>query len=380
MPHKQTLFEREAIYKQVWDEPVRTVASRYDISDVGLRKICKKLGVPIPPLGYWAKRAAGKSTRITPLPVNHKGDTRYVRSVWIDEEEPERDARVRTLLAERRPATWPEVVVPAVLLESHAVVARTAKRLGTSTTKRILDASGKDVFTVSISPAQMDRALRVLDGIVKATLSAGGILVPAKPEGPPLHFEVLGQFVGVQLEELFDRTFREPTPKEVAEQAKYEWRKPDLRVYTPNGKIKLTVLSANRYVPLLTISDGMRSPIEERLTDLVERIWAKAAGLNIQAQMRDEEHQRWEERRRKREALEAVRREQLGCLEDVEKVMEKWERARRLRRFADALEVTGKAITHGEVVADSAWIRNAADWLDPLRAKDWALVDGEPET
>lgn len=45
-------FEREALYAEVWTDPVSTVSKRYRLSDNGLRKICKKLGVPLPPIGY----------------------------------------------------------------------------------------------------------------------------------------------------------------------------------------------------------------------------------------------------------------------------------------------------------------------------------------
>ena len=33
-------YEREKLYKEVWDEPVSTVAKRYCVSDVAIRKIC----------------------------------------------------------------------------------------------------------------------------------------------------------------------------------------------------------------------------------------------------------------------------------------------------------------------------------------------------
>jgi hypothetical protein len=39
---------------------VQKVAKKYHLSDVGLAKICKKLNIPKPGLGYWAKKAAGK--------------------------------------------------------------------------------------------------------------------------------------------------------------------------------------------------------------------------------------------------------------------------------------------------------------------------------
>ncbi len=37
-----------------------TVAKRYDMSDNGLRKHCKRLGVPMPLAGYWSKIRAGQ--------------------------------------------------------------------------------------------------------------------------------------------------------------------------------------------------------------------------------------------------------------------------------------------------------------------------------
>lgn len=37
---------------------MQTVAKEYGVSDVALGKICKKLHVPLPGRGYWAKKAA----------------------------------------------------------------------------------------------------------------------------------------------------------------------------------------------------------------------------------------------------------------------------------------------------------------------------------
>lgn len=46
---------REELYEQVWTTPTRHLAAKYGISDVAIRKICKKLFVPKPPPGYWAR-------------------------------------------------------------------------------------------------------------------------------------------------------------------------------------------------------------------------------------------------------------------------------------------------------------------------------------
>ena len=52
-------YNREKIYEEIWAEPIMHVAKRYSLSDVGLGKVCKKLKIPRPGLGYWAKKAAG---------------------------------------------------------------------------------------------------------------------------------------------------------------------------------------------------------------------------------------------------------------------------------------------------------------------------------
>lgn len=54
------------MFEEVWTSPVRTVAKRYNVSDVALLKTCKKLYIPVPPMGYWAKVAANKPVESRP--------------------------------------------------------------------------------------------------------------------------------------------------------------------------------------------------------------------------------------------------------------------------------------------------------------------------
>ncbi|HSQ81494.1 MAG TPA: hypothetical protein VLU54_10235 [Casimicrobiaceae bacterium] len=91
----------------------------------------------------------------------------------------------------------------------HPVVARSARRKGSSSRKQILTSRGDDVFPAEVSPGQKDRALRILDGIVRSLVAAGATLVPATPGGLPVHLAVLGQFVSFRIDELFERTLRE---------------------------------------------------------------------------------------------------------------------------------------------------------------------------
>lgn len=48
-------YDRAALYDQVWSRHIYEVAKSYGISDVRLGKVCRKLSVPVPPRGYWAR-------------------------------------------------------------------------------------------------------------------------------------------------------------------------------------------------------------------------------------------------------------------------------------------------------------------------------------
>ena len=67
------VFTREEFYELVWSKPMAHLAKEFAISDVALHKICRKHGIPNPPLGWWAKKAAGKKVKQTPLPEARAG-------------------------------------------------------------------------------------------------------------------------------------------------------------------------------------------------------------------------------------------------------------------------------------------------------------------
>lgn len=53
-------YNREDLYEQVWTEPMTKLAKQYEVSDVALAKTCRKLSIPLPGRGYWAKKDANR--------------------------------------------------------------------------------------------------------------------------------------------------------------------------------------------------------------------------------------------------------------------------------------------------------------------------------
>ena len=58
---------RQQLYDRVWTTPVH-MARELGISDRGLGKLCARKDIPVPPRGWWAKKAHGKRVKQTPLP------------------------------------------------------------------------------------------------------------------------------------------------------------------------------------------------------------------------------------------------------------------------------------------------------------------------
>ena len=54
---------REELFTSLWERPATEVARELGISDVALGKLCRRLQVPKPPRGYWARVKAGRIPR-----------------------------------------------------------------------------------------------------------------------------------------------------------------------------------------------------------------------------------------------------------------------------------------------------------------------------
>ena len=61
-------WNREQLYSEVWETPLVKLAAKYNVSAVEIGKVCRKLQVPLPGRGHWAKKEFGKAPAATPLP------------------------------------------------------------------------------------------------------------------------------------------------------------------------------------------------------------------------------------------------------------------------------------------------------------------------
>jgi hypothetical protein len=117
---------RDELYEKVWSQPMVKIAKQFGISDRGFAKACKRLEVPVPPRGYWAKLQAGKQVSKFPLPATKPMTTtetviHRTTPSRVAAEPPQRDpelqARIDAALASSLP-----IRVPKSLSNPHSII------------------------------------------------------------------------------------------------------------------------------------------------------------------------------------------------------------------------------------------------------------------
>ena len=299
MRRRGTPVSREALYEEVWADPVTVVAPRYGLSDVGLVKICKKLGVPVPARGHWAKVKAGRPARKVPLPVLAARARALSGPIQLSEQEAAMHARVRAALQQTREGQASNSV-PAKLVEPHPLVRAAAARL-----KRRdgwdhpAGARGapKEVLDLQVTRNTLDRALRLMDTLLKALAPSGFAARVDEEKGESLLVGG-GTTLSISIVEQVTRTAHTPTRAEVRVRDRYyeSFRSgaradyPDIPQFdwNPSGRLTLSVGSW----PSRKWNDTERSLIDARLSGIVAAI----VGLAEAKRAKEEE----EERRRRR--------------------------------------------------------------------------------
>lgn len=127
-PDSYIRVSRESLTALAWSAPMRDLASRVGVSDVGLRKLLTGHGIVLPPQGHWNRVHAGRSVPEPPRPFGRRPGERQLLSL---------DARFGLVLACEPPADpdgpFASETVPENLDELRAATARKVGRVAQRT-------------------------------------------------------------------------------------------------------------------------------------------------------------------------------------------------------------------------------------------------------
>lgn len=351
------IFTREEFYDLVWSKPMTHLAREFALSDVALHKICKKHGIPKPPLGWWAKKNAGKPVTQTPLP---KGNAARITISGAElRQEPELMAIAREEARVAASSIDSEADVP-----SHPIVERTAEKLRKAkpTADSIMvSVKGPGLVCALIGPESVDRFEQVLNRIVAAA-AVLGIKVERGEESAVFVCE--GETIGFSVSESNKREKHVLSKKELAEQE--AWQRKSDRYWKARGNRALSWDDDNGYPfpprfpewdyyptgqfsfeldqhyfwdtsPRRSFRDAKVQRLELIAGDIAVGIAVYAAALKADRIRRDDEARRREEEQQRRERAARADHIKKRRGDALDNILEKLAALERLRTLVTTL-------------------------------------------
>jgi hypothetical protein len=407
---------RQELYELVWSQPMQSLAKTFGISDVALAKRCRAVDVPVPPRGYWARKAAGQQPARPPLP-------RY-RSSTNPSAPPARGAPREVLREGLEPqvgfgrpdpplaaedngslATSPEeaefrarlVVAPpaADVTSTCAAIRRTARIQKHPLRSALPFARGErrgpvvdlDVTSLGLHRALLfaDQLLRTAEGLgwtfasptpapetersggetPEPELEAGPVTGRLVVDGVPIAFHIQERRRAVPLDG------KGPLARRARRANQYA---PPTHRYEGTGRLKLVRLSPHIDGDReCSWYDRAKRPLEERIPEI---LWyfQNVATFTLKERAEAAERARAREAEERRQLLLSIRRDEHHKLVEVlERQAGAWYRARMLRRYLRALRsVVGEGRLQGKLGEEEVdfllWAEQYVDQLDPLHA------------
>lgn len=336
MKAKQTIT-REDLYELVWQKPMNKLAGEFGLSDVGLAKICTRLGVPRPPQGYWIKKEHGKTSR---RPALMEGD--YPASHTIYPAEPSshpKSEALQTLKEQERSEEY-RIIVPETLEHPHHWIAAAQKEFERNSKRSGLIGVASDKCPdICTTYAQAPRALRIFNALLQA-LEERKMKVWLERSRTWVKFE--GETIQIGLREKSSRRYLTPAEQAALKKASDypSWYTPPNFVDEPNGRFSFFMKEekASPYAYGRTVEEKPVNPMENRVNDMIIAMGRMAETLKVQRREKEERDARWAEEAKQREIQESIRRLEQRRVDKFTEWAGQWQEACRLTNFLQEME------------------------------------------
>lgn len=345
-------FSRKELYDLVWKEPLSKLANRFKISDNGLRKICKRMNIPLPPMGHWQKVQYGHRVTLISLPEKYTGKN----EVTLDERGlndivPESPKAILQRITEEIERTSglsfkvnDRLTKPDTLISSTVSYYQNLKWY--RKTHRGEYPNRKDVLDINVSEDNEYRAFLIMDTIIKLLRVRKHDVIARFRETVAV---IYGEEIKIRIRE----------KQSVADAKKTLGR--TFNLFT--GEL------------IFVIGDYNKKEFRDSAEKLENKISAIVAYLEYHGNIKKEERIRWEIRRKEEERKEQIRRE---FIEKQDREVKKFKtlflqavrhnQANILRTYVQTVDAN--TIKNGKLTEEYAswkiWAENKISWYDPL--------------
>ncbi len=418
--------ERTKLFNEVWSEPMTTVAQRYGVSDNGLRKRCIKLGIPLPPTGYWAKLKAGQAVPPKPnlpalkikLPTIILKDAKQDHEIefidigsWSTEDLKMLDGlSILTPQSKEAFLKWcGKIQVPKKVDPYHPMIIEYQQEMEY---RRARDKEHKfrDIFQfrhvflnpkieyrpdtlvlpISVSDNQSSRTFRIIDTLIKTVEELSGKVTVEKSsyyaEGKDnATITVFKDSFSLKIRELMAkrRAIITSIPKEkLTREFKPMYEKVSTGKLEIEFEQKLNYSEKEKTDHVFIFKDSDELPLEDQLGEMIKTLFKAAQETKIaqiiarrEAEIREVERERLreieeEKEKRHQELIEREKR-QKQLVDNIELQMDDWYKTQKLRQYAQTLEAhvaaTADEVEKKHLDKYIQLVRKKADACDPIQ-------------
>ncbi len=386
MGNETKKISRKELYNRVWKTSMTKLSAEYGISDNGLRKICKKHNIPLPGIGYWAKKAAGYRMKNVPLPDPSKETVIEIRPNPSNHVGSASDP----ILSEYAELVQksPPIVIAKSLRSPHPLVrqASLALELCRPNDVGILEPADKDCLNIRVSEKSLRRALRIMDALIKGLQERSfDVFQDDESTKVKIQGEVLG--FGIR-EELVSRKIESDSTNLDGYYQFGHSRFDHVRV--PSGKLCLTI-DAMGYFGNENCRRNWRDTKRRQLEDSLD---AFVIGLLKIAVQKKEYRRQEEEKERRRKEIAQQREERRQQLAELKRKVRQEQarvdelithaenhfKSKQIRDFIEAVEVERQKEKSVYIPDDDfnewvKWAQDQADRLDPLAVSPPSILN-----
>jgi hypothetical protein len=350
---KQTLTRQE-LYELVWSTPLTTLAKRFSITDMGLRKICIKMNIPLPKVGHWAKVKYNYPVEKRKLPKNNswKNEIQLKKIKEGETKFPGILSKYNELEKKIIKKEGNSLIVPEQLVNPHPFIVAskeyyTNKKIkwGTKEYDRLIN----DTISLEVSSDLVERALRIMDTLIKVMESRGHKFMI---QDRSTILVIQGEEIKIRIREKYTRI---PKP------TNYSWQEYD---HIPSGILIFCVHERHNRVDWL---EG-KVPLEKQLPRIIAKLEIKGEEMK---KYRIDCEKHWAEEKERERIAELGRKRKEKEFSDVKNLFIKckqWHEAQVLRNYlneSESFSMQNNKMTK-KFKKWLEWARKKADWYDPF--------------
>jgi hypothetical protein len=357
---KTEKFTRKELYELVWKESLLALSKKYAISDVGLRKKCEKLGVPVPDVGYWAKVNAGKRVFVKKLPEVHNGE----QETTLEVRDPKNlynthvQAAIIQIMQEIENDKQINLEVPEKLVKPDYIVAQAKNEIFKKNVWKKDDIvySPPGVLNINVTAKNINRALCIMDTLIKVCRIRGHEIIEKNGD---VCIKLKSASYIISCREKCDRIVN-----------KEKWGSPE---YRPTGILVIKIDGYQRREWMDT-----SKPIETKISRIIAYMELKDRELTETWRQNEIAKKEREEKLRIEKELHEKKENELNNFKDLLRKSKRMHKAVIMREYIDEFErgvIAANQLTD-ELKSYITWARKKADWYDPFIEANDELMQG----